>query len=60
MDFLKWYNLQISWVDSHVAMPYLIANGAACQSSTNVVAGLAVCSSHANVTKCSNGMTCKN
>ena len=23
MDFLQWYNPQIIWIDSHVAMPYL-------------------------------------
>ena len=60
MDFQKWYNPQISWIDSHVVMPCLTANGTACQSSTNVIAGSAECSSHADMTRCSNGATCKN
>ena len=59
MDFLKRYNPQISWIDSRVVMPCLTANGAACQSSANVVAGSAACSSHADMTKCSNGAICK-
>ena len=60
MDFLKRYNLQISWIDSRVVMLCLIANVAACQSSTNVVAVSVACYSHADMTRCSNGMTCKN
>ena len=59
MDFLKWYNPSISWLDHHAGMPCLVANGAVCQSSTNVVAGAATCSSHADMTKCSNEATCK-
>ena len=39
MDFLKQYNLQISWIDSPVIVPCLAANGAACQSSAKVLAG---------------------
>ena len=60
MDSLKQYNLQISWIDSRVVMSCLTANDAACKSSTNVVAGLAACSSHADMTKCSSRATCKN
>ena len=61
MDFLKRYSPQISWIDSRVVMPCLTANGAACQSSANAIAGSAACSSHADMTKCSNGRaTCKN
>ena len=60
MAFLKRYNPQISWIDSHVVMPCLIAKGAIYQSSANVVAGSAACSSYADMTKCSNGATCKN
>ena len=57
MDFLKWYNPQISWIDSCVVMPCLTANGAACQSSANAVAGSVACSSHAGTIKYSNGAT---
>ena len=60
MDFPKQFNLQINWIDSRVVMSCLTANGAACQSSANVVAGSAAYSSHANMIKCSNGATCKN
>ena len=54
MDFLKWFNLQINWIDFRVVMPCLTANGAACQSSANVVAGSATCSNHADMIKYSN------
>ena len=30
MDFLKWYSPSISWIDYHVGMPCLAANGGAC------------------------------
>ena len=60
MDFLKWCNPQISWFHSGVVMPCLTANSAAYQSSINVVAGSAACSSHGDMTKYSNGVNCKN
>ena len=60
MDFLKWYNLSISWIDCHVGMPCLTANGSVCQSSGNDVAKAVVCSDHCGMSKCSNGVLCKN
>ena len=49
----------MSWIDSLVVRPYLVANDAVCQSSANVVTGSAVCLTHANMINCSNGVTCK-
>ena len=60
MDFLKQYNLLISWIDYRVSMPCLTANGAVCQLSGNDVAKAVVCSGHRGVSKCSNGVLCKN
>ena len=41
-------------------MPCLTANGAACQSSGNGVPKAVVCSDHRGMSKCSNGVLCKN
>ena len=30
MDFLKWYNPSISWINCHIGMPCLVANGGVC------------------------------
>ena len=60
MDFLKWYNPSINWLDSYVGTPYLVANSAVCQSSAKVVDNLVACSYHLCMSKCSNGMLCKN
>ena len=60
IDFLKWYNLLISWIDCRVGMPCLTANGGVCQSSGNDVAKVVVCSDHHGMSKCSNGVLCKN
>ena len=60
MDFLKWYNLLISWIDYRIGMPCLRANGGVSQSSGNDVAKAVVCSDHRGMSKCSNGMLCKN
>ena len=59
MDFLKWYNPSISWIDSCVDMPCLAANGGVCQSSRNDVAKAVSCSDHRGMSKCSNGVLCK-
>ena len=37
MDFFSWYNPQISWIDSHVAMPCLGKKDGVGKSSTNCV-----------------------
>ena len=60
MDFLKWYNPSINWFDSRVGMSCLAANGAVCQSSRNDVTKVVVCSDHLCMSKCSNGVLCKN
>ena len=60
MDFLKWYNPSISWIDCCIGMPCLTANGAVCQSSGNDVAKAVVCSDCCGMSKCSNGVLCKN
>ena len=60
MDFLKWFNPLISWIDCHVGMPCLTANGGVCQSSRKDVAKAVVCSDYRGTNKCSNGMLCKN
>ena len=60
MDFLKWCNPSISWLDCYVGMPCLAANGAVCQSSAKDVAKAVVCSDHLCLSKCSNGVLCKN
>ena len=59
MDFLKWYNLSISWIDCRVGMPCLTANGDVCKSSRNDVAKAVLCSDHRGMSNCSNGMLCK-
>ena len=41
-------------------MPCLAPNGGVCQSSANVADSSVACSSHADMTNCSNGATCKN
>ena len=60
MDFLKWCNPSISWIDCCVGMPCLTASGGVCQSSGNDVAKAVVCSDHPGMSKCSNCMLCKN
>ena len=60
IDFLKWYNPSISWIDWCVGIPYLAANGGVCKSSGNYVAKAAVCSDRGGMSKCSNGMLFKN
>ena len=30
INFLKWYNLSITWIDCHVGVPCLAANGGVC------------------------------
>ena len=60
MDFLKLYNPSISWLDCHVGMPYLAANGAVCQSSAKDVAKSMACSDQLCMSKCSIGVLCKN
>ena len=37
MDFLKWYNLPISWIDCHVGMPCLTANGGVCINQVDMM-----------------------
>ena len=60
MDFLKWYNPSMIWLDCHIGMPFLAGNSAGCQSSVNDVAKSVVCSDHLFMSKCSNGVLCKN
>ena len=60
MGFLKCYNPLISWIDYCVGMPVLTANGAVCQSSGNDVAKAVVYSECRGMSKCSNGVLCKN
>ena len=60
MDFLKRYNPLISWIDFSVSMPCLTANGGVCQSSGNEVAKVVSCSDCHGMSKCSNGVLCKN
>ena len=58
MDFLKWYNPSISWVDCCIGMPCLALNGGVCQSSANDVAEAVLCSDRHGMSKCSNGVLC--
>ena len=37
MDFLKWYNPSISWIDCHVCMPCLTANGGVCVNQAKMM-----------------------
>ena len=60
MDFLKWYSPSTSWIDCHVGMPCLAANGGVCKSSENDVAGVVSCSDHRGMSNCINGVLCKN
>ena len=60
IDFLKWYNLSISWINCRVGIPCLAANGGVCKSSENDVAEAVSCSDHCGMSKCSNSMLCKN
>ena len=60
MDFLKRYNPSISWIDCRVGMPCLTANGGVCKSSGNVVPEAVSCSDRRGMSKCSNGVLCKN
>ena len=60
IDFLKWYNPSISWIDCCIGMPCLAANGGLCKSSGNEVAKVVVCYDHRGMSKCSNGVLCKN
>ena len=58
MDFLKWYNPSISWIDCRVGMPCLALNSSVCQSSENDVAEAVLCSDCCGMRKCSNGVLC--
>ena len=60
IDILKWYNPSINWLDCCVSMPCLAANSAVCLSSTNDVAKSVACSDYLCMSKCSNGVLCKN
>ena len=60
MDFLKRYNPSISWLDCRVGMPCLAANGAVCQSSAKVETKPVACCDQPGMSKCSNGVLCKN
>ena len=60
MDFLKWYNPSISWIDCCVGMPCLAANGGVCISSRNDVPKAVVHSDHCGMSKYSNGTLFKN
>ena len=60
MDFLKCYNPLISWIDCCVGMTCLTANSGVCKSSENDVAEAVSCSDHSGMSKCSNGVLCKN
>ena len=57
MDFLKWYNPTVSWLDSRVGMPCLAQNSCGCKSSGNFVGGN-VGSSRGTMTTCSNEARC--
>ena len=59
MDFLKWYKPSICWINCHVGMPCLRANDDVCKSSGNDVAKAVVCCDRRGMSKCSNGMLCK-
>ena len=59
MDFLKQYNPLISWIDYRVGMPCLAANGGVCKSSGNHVAEAVSCSDRRGMSKCNNGVLCK-
>ena len=59
MDFLKWYNPSISWIDCHVGMPCLTANDGVCQSSRNEVAKVVLCADCHGMSKCGNGVLYK-
>ena len=59
MDFLKWYNPSIHWINCYVGMPCLALNGGGCQSSANDVAEAVLCSDRHGMSKCSNGVLCK-
>ena len=60
MDFLKRYNPLTSWTDRHVGMPCLAVNGGVCKSRGNDVAEAGSCSDRRGMSKCSNGVLCKN
>ena len=60
MVFLKWYKPSISWIDCCIGMPCLAVNGGVCKSSGNDVAEAVVYSDRRGMSKCSNGMLCKN
>ena len=60
MDFLNQYNPLISWIDCRVGMPCLAVNSGVCKSSGNDVAEAVVCSDCHGMSKCSNGVLCKN
>ena len=57
---MKQYNPSISWIDCRVGMPCLAANGAVYKLSGNDVAKAVSCSDHRGMSKCSNGVLCKN
>ena len=59
MDFLKWYNPSISWVDSLVGMPCLVENDGVYQSSANLQGGCMDGVGHTRMTTCGNGVLCK-
>ena len=59
MDFLKWYNPWINWIDCYVGTPCLAVNGGVCQSSENDVAEAVSCSDRRGMSNCSNRVLCK-
>ena len=59
MNFLKWYNPPVSWVDSLVGMPCLVENNSVCQSSSNLQGSRVDDVSHTRMTTCSNGILCR-
>ena len=60
MDFLKWYNPSISWIDCRVGMPCLAVNSGVCKSSENDVAEAVSYSDLCGMSKCSNSVLCNN
>ena len=59
MDLLNRCNPSISWVDSLVGMPCLVANDGVSQSSSNLQGSHLKGVGHIRMTTCSNGVLCK-
>ena len=59
IDFLKWFNPSISWVDFLVGMLCLAENNGICKSSSNLQGGHVDGVGYARMTTCSNGILCK-